>query len=97
MRILLLKRMALVTLSLMLFSSKTLALELSPKKSDTLFDCLSRDQKEKIQVCFEQNASCHDALAKTVSVEKPPSVQIFGLAILIGFAAGMMAATQIRH
>lgn len=96
MRIRLLKRTLLILTSLTLLSEKTLALDLIPQKSD--FECLTRDQKEKIVNSFEENAACHDALAKTQpSPAAPQHWEAFGLVTVLGIVAGMIIAGQMRH
>lgn len=60
--------------------------------------CLTRDDKEKIVVCYQENALCHDNLAKAIA---PPAIETDWegriIAGLIGMAAGLIAINQVRR
>lgn len=61
------------------------------------FPCLSRDQKEAIEVEFEQNESCHAELAKLSAMEPEPSFwKTTGLYIILGLAVGFAAGAAVR-
>jgi hypothetical protein len=49
-----------LSLSLMLCSLKTLALDEIPRPEP--YTSLTREQKESIAICFQQNLACHESL-----------------------------------
>lgn len=76
----------------MLYSVKTSGVEAID------FTCLTRAQKEKIEVCFEENQACQEDLASAVkSADDSFSWDTIIYSVLGGFAGGMMAAQQLRH
>src|ERR1019366_239925 len=86
--------------SLMLCSEKTLGQETAtatPSKQLN-FNCLSREQKEHVAACFEENFECHTMLAKTTAPESiAQSWEGLGFAGLIGILSGLVIAQQLRH
>lgn len=85
---------SLLTLSLLLCSTKIWASEINLHPSD--YSCLSRDQKEKINVCFDENFACHEALDKVQS--KPmPSWELVALGIAAGMITGMVLDAQLHR
>lgn len=59
-------------------------------------DCLTRESKEKIVVCYEEKALCQKDLAKAI---QPPAIDkswpIIVIATLGGLAAGMILSKQV--
>lgn len=60
------------------------------------YEELSRKQKEKIEICFEENSQCHADLAR-LSVEPPASSKGIGFGILGGFVLGFILESQLHH
>lgn len=60
------------------------------------FKCLNRDQKETIELCFEEVDDCHNAL-KDATTPPPPITYVpdLLLSILAGFAAGVVVSKQV--
>jgi hypothetical protein len=93
-----LKPALLVMLSLTLFSTMTLAEIPSLNPAEVVDGCLTRDEKEKIVVCFQENALCHADLAKMVAPAKIESAwESYLLAAFAGVVSGMVLAQQVRH
>ncbi len=62
------------------------------------FACLSRPQKEAIDICFKQNESCHAALVTAITAPAPVGEwQWISIAVLGGLAGGLVLAQQLRH
>lgn len=57
--------------------------------------CLSRADKEKIGICFEENESCHAELADVSKETVPSSSLAYG--VILGIALGFVGASQMRH
>lgn len=72
----------------MLFSKSTFPQQLEINN----FSCLSRDQKESIAACFEQNAECHKFIEKAVDHNERNLWEIALLTAVLGFVGGMAAA-----
>lgn len=68
-------------------------LNLKPKP----FSCLSRQQKEKVLGCFEQNVICHQALVKISKQQEPFDWETIFLSVAGGFVAGMILDAQLHH
>lgn len=67
-----------------------------PAKYD--FSCLSRGQKQLIEICFEQNDACHATLKKmTPSPVEPSKWENYVVAILGGMVVGAALSTKIGH
>lgn len=74
-------------------SASTSEINLHPSNE---LSCLNRDQKEKIEVCFEENFACHEALDQMQS--KPmPSWELVALGIMGGLVTGMVLDAQLRR
>lgn len=58
------------------------------------FSCLTRYQKERIEICFEQDNQCRLALEKSSAPESPSSdlVYFLGTLMLGGFAGALIYA-----
>lgn len=72
----------------------------SLKKSDVIdLSCLSRQQKEFIDECFDQNTQCHRDLTTVSSIasNEASDWEYFVAAILIGGVSGYILAIQTRH
>ncbi len=91
---LILKFTVLAMLTLCLLCQKTQALELSPQPDQ--MGCLTRDQKERIVICFEENAACHLALEKSAKAPEP-DWEITALSTLAGVLGGILIGAQINH
>lgn len=81
--------------SLTVWSKNSLAQELP--KPDSLMS-LTRGQKEKIAICFQENLACHDSLSRATS---PPTFQgewtdFIGV-FVFGLVGGMVLENQIKH
>lgn len=63
-----------------------------------LFPCLTRAEKERIEIAFEENDACHAALAATTAPQPEPtsSWRKDALWILGGLAAGLYIGSRIR-
>lgn len=75
----------------MLASSKILADPIS-------LSCLPREAKEQIEICFEQNTECHDAIKKMNddnAYQFPLSAIVPSLIVV--FLTGMIVKNQIGH
>ncbi len=82
-------------LSLLLCSTRALALEPNLQPSNSL-SCLNREQKEQIEVCFEENLACHQALYGVQSSPRP-SWEFVALGIAAGMVTGMILNSQLHH
>lgn len=72
----------------------------SLKKSDVIdLSCLSRQQKEFIDECFDQNTQCHRDLqtVSTIASQESSDWEYFVGAILLGGIGGWIIAVQTRH
>lgn len=58
-------------------------------------NCLTRQQKEKIEGCFEENSFCHAELKKIS--QDPPAQSGIGFGILGGFVLGFIVEAQLHH
>lgn len=62
------------------------------------FRCLTREQKEKIEICFEENEVCHAELATTAT--SAPSQESFWVLLImtgaIGFVGGLAARGMVK-
>lgn len=81
----------------MLLSGNSLAQESRAPLPKPDFD-LTREQKEAIVVCFQENQACHDSLAHAIS---PPTyrdewTEFIGTFVL-GLTGGMILANQLHH
>ena len=62
------------------------------------YSCLTRPQKEKIEVAFEQNDQCHKSLANVKSIVADEMDWVsMGLALVIGMAGGMIIQSQLHR
>ncbi len=79
-------------LSLTLFYPSTLAIPEIPKPD---FSCLTRPQKEKIEICFQQNNQCHASMDKAAA---PPDlaadITFYIGTFLLGGVAGIILYSQ---
>lgn len=82
----------------MILSEKTSAELENLKPAEIVDGCLTRDEKEKIVTCFQENALCHTDLAKVIA---PPAIETswesYALALLGGVVGGMVLNQQLRH
>lgn len=85
--------MLFLTLSLTLYSTRTSADEI-PKPD---FSYLSRDQKEKIAVCFAENSACHESLSKATTDPVQDSWSVLLTATIVGVIGGLVLAHQFQH
>lgn len=85
----------LLTLSLSPCSIRASASEINLHPSNEI-SCLTREQKEQIEVCFEENLSCHQALNSTMGPPKP-SWELIALGIAAGMVTGLVIDAQIHH
>lgn len=76
----------------------TYALSLPPDPPKPIdLSCLSRPEKEAIDVCFKQNADCHLALSKAETPPAPVSSWTkIGLYVLAGVVTGMVVEGQLK-
>lgn len=81
----------------MLYSKKTWSQEQNqPNIAD--FSCLTKVQKEKIAICFQQNQYCHRQYDGRLDASTMlPDWQIVGWAALASFAAGMAIEYKVTH
>lgn len=62
------------------------------------YNCLSRNQVERIVNCFDQNAACHTALEDaTTPPETPSQWKNFMLIAMAGLVGGVVLSQQLRH
>jgi hypothetical protein len=67
-----------------------------PAKYD--FSCLTRGQKQLIEVCFEQNDNCHKTLEKmTPAPADPPKWENYVVVLLGGMIVGAALSTKLGH
>ena len=81
-----------LTLKLLLSSNTTLADEI-PRPD---FSCLTRQEKENIAVCFQENADCHLSLSKATSSPVQDDWSILLTAGLVGVIGGLVMAHQVE-
>lgn len=82
-----------VMLLLTLCSQKVTAADLNLSPSG--YSCLDRQHKEAVEVCFQENDVCHQALMKDDEPE-PPSWEQYSLAGLAGIIAGAFLDGYLR-
>ena len=69
---------------------------ISPEQNnENPFPCLSREQKEKIAVCFQENFACHQALADA-AIAPPPTWEYVAFGALAGILAGILIDSRTR-
>lgn len=62
------------------------------------FNCLSRDQREQIDICFMENLACHKQVKDLSSPAKlEVSFESLILTGLLGIVSGMVINQQIRR
>lgn len=62
---------------------------LKPNIQADPFSCLTRDQKERIQIAIEENQSCHSQLASTSSRTDWVGIALIGIgALTVGYVVG---------
>lgn len=77
-----------------LYCANTWTLELSPQHDP--LSCLNREEKETIEICFEENTACHAALAN-VTPAPAPEWELVALGLAVGFLGGMVLDAQLHH
>lgn len=88
------KLMLLVTLSSLLLCQTVSG---DPSQEPNL-SCLTRQQKESIETCFEENHACHLTIDRmTEAPQISSSWQTYLMLGLSGFVGGIVAAQQLRH
>ena len=87
-----------VMLILTLRSQASSGADLAPAKplSPDPFACLSREGKERIAECAEENFNCHTALAKSDKVVRT-DWESLSIAFFVGVIASTVVANQLRH
>lgn len=84
-------------LSTLLFQ-KLSAEPIKLQTATTASECLTRDQKEKIEICFEENAACHESLSKVKLNTDPEksSLRTILISVLGGIVLGLALDSQLR-
>jgi hypothetical protein len=59
------------------------------------WSCLDREHKEQVEICFEQNSACHQALQKSETVAT--DWELLGLSLASGLVAGILFEQHFRH